>query len=169
MLSVHIWEQHHSLTRTETGAAVLLGNRCWSRCEQRTDEHLRFYPAPTSITESERGRVPLRFPRVAHRRKSAPAVASGAGISLVGGVRPRPSFTRKTMTEFKQELRHHCRNQKCRMKLPAPVSNPRDSHLAVIFGYLNTQRTNKHPVRRGGGAASDDGRRRRATVNGRAC
>lgn len=31
------------------------------------------------------------------------------------------------MTEFSQEVRHHCRNPKCRMKLPTPVSNPREA------------------------------------------
>jgi hypothetical protein len=31
------------------------------------------------------------------------------------------------MTEFKQELRHHCRNPKCRSKLPAPIANEREA------------------------------------------
>ncbi len=31
------------------------------------------------------------------------------------------------MTEFASDLRHRCRNPKCRMKLPAPVSNERDA------------------------------------------
>jgi hypothetical protein len=31
------------------------------------------------------------------------------------------------MTEFTQTLRHYCRNQRCRSKLPSPVSNPRDA------------------------------------------
>jgi hypothetical protein len=31
------------------------------------------------------------------------------------------------MTEFASDLRHRCRNPKCRMKLPAPVSNDRDA------------------------------------------
>jgi hypothetical protein len=29
------------------------------------------------------------------------------------------------MTDFFQELRHHCRNAKCRCKLPAPIANER--------------------------------------------
>jgi transcription antitermination factor NusG len=31
------------------------------------------------------------------------------------------------MTEFVEEVRHRCRHQRCRMKLPAPVSNPREA------------------------------------------
>ena len=31
------------------------------------------------------------------------------------------------MTEFQIELRHRCRNPRCRSKLPAPVGNPRDA------------------------------------------
>ena len=31
------------------------------------------------------------------------------------------------VTEFKQDLRLKCRNPRCRMKLPAPVSNPREA------------------------------------------
>jgi hypothetical protein len=31
------------------------------------------------------------------------------------------------MTNFAEELRHRCRNLRCRMKLPAPVSNPREA------------------------------------------
>jgi hypothetical protein len=31
------------------------------------------------------------------------------------------------MTEFKTETRTYCRNPKCRMKLPTPVSNPREA------------------------------------------
>jgi len=31
------------------------------------------------------------------------------------------------MTELKQELRHYCRNPRCRGKLPAPASNPREA------------------------------------------
>jgi hypothetical protein len=34
------------------------------------------------------------------------------------------------MTEFKQELRHYCRNPKCRSKLPTPVANPREAFCA---------------------------------------
>jgi hypothetical protein len=34
------------------------------------------------------------------------------------------------MTEFKQELRHYCRNPKCRSKLPSPVENPREAFCA---------------------------------------
>jgi hypothetical protein len=34
------------------------------------------------------------------------------------------------MTEFKQELRHMCRNPKCRSKLPTPVSNAREAFCA---------------------------------------
>jgi hypothetical protein len=34
------------------------------------------------------------------------------------------------MTEFKQELRHFCRNPKCRSKLPAPVANEREAFCA---------------------------------------
>jgi hypothetical protein len=35
------------------------------------------------------------------------------------------------MTEFVQELRHRCRNPKCRSKLPAPVSNEREAFCAT--------------------------------------
>jgi len=31
------------------------------------------------------------------------------------------------MTEFTETLRHHCRNPRCRSKLPMPVSNPREA------------------------------------------
>jgi hypothetical protein len=31
------------------------------------------------------------------------------------------------VTEFTTKLRHHCRNPKCRMKLPAPVSNEHEA------------------------------------------
>jgi|SRR6516225_3144491 hypothetical protein len=31
------------------------------------------------------------------------------------------------MTEFQAELRHYCRNPRCRSKLPAPVGNPREA------------------------------------------
>jgi hypothetical protein len=31
------------------------------------------------------------------------------------------------VTEFKADTRHYCRNPKCRMKLPAPVTNPREA------------------------------------------
>jgi hypothetical protein len=31
------------------------------------------------------------------------------------------------MTEFVEEVRHRCRNLRCRMKLPVPVSNPREA------------------------------------------
>jgi hypothetical protein len=31
------------------------------------------------------------------------------------------------MIDFANDLRHRCRNPKCRMKLPAPVSNPREA------------------------------------------
>jgi hypothetical protein len=31
------------------------------------------------------------------------------------------------MTEFTETLRHYCRNPRCRSKLPAPLSNPRDA------------------------------------------
>jgi hypothetical protein len=31
------------------------------------------------------------------------------------------------LTDFKSELRHYCRNPKCRSKLPAPISNPREA------------------------------------------
>jgi hypothetical protein len=34
------------------------------------------------------------------------------------------------MTEFKRELRHRCRNPKCRSKLPAPVANEREAFCA---------------------------------------
>jgi hypothetical protein len=34
------------------------------------------------------------------------------------------------MTEFQQEFRHYCRNPRCRSKLPAPVSNPREAFCA---------------------------------------
>ena len=31
------------------------------------------------------------------------------------------------MTEFAEDLRHYCRNPRCRMKLPEPISNPREA------------------------------------------
>jgi hypothetical protein len=31
------------------------------------------------------------------------------------------------MTEFAHDLRHYCRNPRCRSKLPSPVSNPREA------------------------------------------
>jgi hypothetical protein len=34
------------------------------------------------------------------------------------------------VTEFKQETRTYCRNPRCRMKLPAPVSNEREAFCA---------------------------------------
>jgi hypothetical protein len=34
------------------------------------------------------------------------------------------------MTEFKQDMRHYCRNPRCRSKLPEPVSNPREAFCA---------------------------------------
>ena len=34
------------------------------------------------------------------------------------------------MTEFTHKARHYCRNPKCRSKLPAPVSNPREGFCA---------------------------------------
>ena len=34
------------------------------------------------------------------------------------------------MTEFKQDVRHFCRNPKCRSKLPTPVSNEREAFCA---------------------------------------
>jgi hypothetical protein len=34
------------------------------------------------------------------------------------------------LTEFKQEVRHFCRNPKCGSKLPKPVSNPREAFCA---------------------------------------
>ena len=34
------------------------------------------------------------------------------------------------MTDFKQEVRHYCRNPKCRSKLKSPVSNPREAFCA---------------------------------------
>jgi hypothetical protein len=40
------------------------------------------------------------------------------------------SFRELGMTEFAQDLRHHCRNPRCRMKLKEPVGNPRDAFCA---------------------------------------
>jgi hypothetical protein len=37
------------------------------------------------------------------------------------------NFRELGMTEFAQDLRHHCRNPRCRMKLKEPVGNPRDA------------------------------------------
>ena len=34
------------------------------------------------------------------------------------------------MTDFQVELRHRCRNPRCRSKLPAPVTNPREAFCA---------------------------------------
>jgi hypothetical protein len=34
------------------------------------------------------------------------------------------------MTEFIAELRHYCRNPKCRSKLPKPVANPKEAFCA---------------------------------------
>jgi len=34
------------------------------------------------------------------------------------------------MTEFTTELRHYCRNPRCRSKLPKPVGNPREAFCA---------------------------------------
>jgi hypothetical protein len=34
------------------------------------------------------------------------------------------------MTEYTQELRHMCRNPRCRCKLPKPVTNPREAFCA---------------------------------------
>ena len=34
------------------------------------------------------------------------------------------------MTEFVTEVRHHCRNPKCRSKLKTPVANPREAFCA---------------------------------------
>ena len=34
------------------------------------------------------------------------------------------------MTDFATELRHRCRNPRCRSKLPAPVANPREAFCA---------------------------------------
>jgi hypothetical protein len=36
-------------------------------------------------------------------------------------------FMVKQMTDFNIELRHRCRNPKCRSKLPAPVANEREA------------------------------------------
>src|SRR5215469_16182835 len=37
------------------------------------------------------------------------------------------SLHKIAMTEFVQTLRHYCRNPRCRMKLKAPVENPREA------------------------------------------
>jgi hypothetical protein len=34
------------------------------------------------------------------------------------------------MTEFVAELRHYCRNPKCRSKLPNPIANPKEAFCA---------------------------------------
>jgi hypothetical protein len=34
------------------------------------------------------------------------------------------------MTEFIEELRHYCRNPRCRSKLPNPIANPREAFCA---------------------------------------
>jgi hypothetical protein len=34
------------------------------------------------------------------------------------------------LTEFATELRHYCRNPRCRSKLPAPIANPREAFCA---------------------------------------
>jgi hypothetical protein len=36
------------------------------------------------------------------------------------------------MTEFSQEVRHYCRNPRCRSKLPNPVSNPREAFCCRV-------------------------------------
>jgi hypothetical protein len=39
-----------------------------------------------------------------------------------------PTFPlEETLTDFKQELRHRCRNPRCKSKLPAPVANEREA------------------------------------------
>ena len=35
------------------------------------------------------------------------------------------------MTEFAIEVRHYCRNPKCRSKLKTPVENPREAFCAL--------------------------------------
>ena len=40
----------------------------------------------------------------------------------------RAPFLEKSLVEFTAELRHYCRNPKCRSKLKSPVSNPRGFH-----------------------------------------
>ena len=53
------------------------------------------------------------------------------------------------MTEFKQELRHYCRNPKCRSKLPAPVANEREAFCArgcYSSFYLHRCRVCEKPI-----------------------
>jgi hypothetical protein len=40
--------------------------------------------------------------------------------------------------QFHEEIRHYCRNPKCRSKLPSPVSNPRrpSAHVAAIAASI---------------------------------
>lgn len=38
-----------------------------------------------------------------------------------------PFHFRGKMTNFTEELRHYCRNTRCRSRLPAPVANPREA------------------------------------------
>src|SRR6516225_7835340 len=68
------------------------------------------------------------------------------------------------MTEFVAELRHYCRNPRCRSKLPQPVANPREAFCArgchssfylkrclvcegpmAIFSNLANERPNERP------------------------
>jgi hypothetical protein len=40
----------------------------------------------------------------------------------------RIDFTKEvSMVDFKQGMRHRCRNPRCKMKLPAPVANEREA------------------------------------------
>ena len=41
------------------------------------------------------------------------------------------------MTEFATEVRHYCRNPKCRSKLPKPVSNEREAFCARAVTRLS--------------------------------
>jgi hypothetical protein len=57
------------------------------------------------------------------------------------------------MTDFTAELRHRCRNPKCRLKLPDTVSNPRDAFCARgCHGsfYLRRCRICEDPIEQGG-------------------
>jgi hypothetical protein len=55
------------------------------------------------------------------------------------------------MTDFVAELRHHCRNPRCRTKLKAPVTNPREAFCARgCHGsfYLKRCRVCEEPIER---------------------
>ena len=54
-----------------------------------------------------------------------------------------------SLTEFKQQERHYCRNPKCRSKLPAPVASEREAFCArgcYSSFYLHRCRVCEKPI-----------------------